>query len=89
MPVVILRKLCCGSGGEMYCWARGDLSNNPKANGEYWLLEQQTLRNARSDVVVFDVGAHMGYWSLRDMPLQRRQENESRFVRSNRVLQHQ
>jgi FkbM family methyltransferase len=56
------RRLIWRLGRKLYTWARGDLTNDPRSNGEYWLLRQ--VRKACSNPqVLFDVGANKGDWS--------------------------
>lgn len=58
-----LRSVAWRLGRRLYCWARGDLANDPNLNGEYWLLSQLT-DHANSGGVFLDVGANVGEWSL-------------------------
>lgn len=55
-------------GRKLYCWARGDLSNNPETNGEYWLLNE-LVKVLPSQALLLDVGANKGEWSLRALSL--------------------
>src|SRR5690349_18025012 len=48
-------------GRRAYCIARGDVVNDPRSNGEYWLLE--TVLRARRQSAVLDIGANRGEWS--------------------------
>lgn len=42
----------------------GDDNYDPRTNGEYWILGRIKERHAGPDLVVFDVGAHVGEWTL-------------------------
>lgn len=59
-----VRALLWRFGRRAYCIARGDLSNHPETNGEYWLLDQ-FLGFSDGEVLLFDVGANKGDWTLR------------------------
>lgn len=54
----------------MYSFARGDVANDPRSNGEYWLLEQ-VLSASTSPQVFLDVGANRGDWTARALELGR------------------
>lgn len=58
-----LRPLLWRVGRSAYAAARGDFANDPRTNGEYWLLAE-VLRGASSGAVLFDVGANMGDWTV-------------------------
>lgn len=58
-----LRNIAWRLGRKLYCLARGDLPNDPRANGEYWLLRKIVGRSGR-EVTLFDIGANKGNWSL-------------------------
>lgn len=49
-------------GRKMYAFARGDGLNDPRTNGEYWLLDR-VMASCRQPVVVLDVGANRGDWT--------------------------
>ena len=51
-------------GRKLYCWARGDLTNDPETNGEYWLLGE-VVKASSAPLVLFDVGSNKGEWTLR------------------------
>lgn len=59
-----IRNLAWRLGRKGYCWARGDLPNDPNHNGEYWVLGH-LIRGSVGVPVLFDVGANKGDWSLR------------------------
>lgn len=59
-----LRKFAWRLGRKLYCWGRGDVANSPDINGEYWLLTHY-LNGLHDPVVLLDVGANKGEWSLR------------------------
>jgi FkbM family methyltransferase len=50
-------------GRKLYCFSRGELPNNPETNGEYWLLNQFLVRDG-GELVVLDVGANIGDWTV-------------------------
>lgn len=71
----IVRKLLWRFGRKLYCWARGDVPNNPEVNGEYWLL-QLLLKHSATPLSLFDVGANKGDWSKRALDLAREKHKE-------------
>ena len=58
----VLRKLVWRIGRKMYTYARGDGSNDPRINGEYWLLEH-VLKASPGPHFLLDVGANKGDWT--------------------------
>jgi FkbM family methyltransferase len=64
----IVRKLLWRLGRKMYTYARGDGPNDPRANGEYWLLEH-VLKTSPGPQVLLDVGANRGDWTARSLGL--------------------
>jgi len=46
----------------MYTYARGDGPNDPRTNGEYWLLEH-VVKASPGPQVLLDVGANKGDWT--------------------------
>ena len=57
-----VRSLAWRVGRRLYCWARGDGANDPRRNGEYWLVDQ-VIANALDGGVLLDVGANVGDWT--------------------------
>jgi FkbM family methyltransferase len=57
-----LRTLAWRLGRKVYCWARGDLVNDPRRNGEHWLLRKM-IEGPGGGGVLMDVGANVGDWS--------------------------
>ncbi|PUE17938.1 FkbM family methyltransferase [Limnohabitans sp. WS1] len=57
-----LRNFLWRLGRKIYIFARGDGQNEPRTNGEYWLLKE-TLKSQSSPSVLLDVGANKGNWS--------------------------
>jgi len=51
-------------GRKLYCWARLESQLKPEENGEYWLLEKAITTGAESGLVIFDVGANIGNWTM-------------------------
>src|SRR4029453_10269689 len=49
-------------GRKMYAFARGDGLNDPRTNGEYWLLDR-VMAACQGPVVLLDVGANRGDWT--------------------------
>ncbi len=49
-------------GRKLYTYARGEGSNDPCTNGEYWLLEH-VVKSLHSPQVLLDVGANKGDWT--------------------------
>jgi hypothetical protein len=64
----VVRNLIWRLGRKMYAYARGDGQNDPRANGEYWLLEQ-VLRASSSPKVLLDIGANKGDWTAKALAL--------------------
>ena len=60
----IIRKVLWRLGRKLFTNARGDGQNNPRTNGEYWLLEQVLTESSRPRVLL-DVGANIGEWTAR------------------------
>lgn len=58
----LLRKLKWRLGRKFYSQARGECDNNPKRNGEYWLLEKIVSSSGNGDLFL-DVGANKGEWT--------------------------
>lgn len=63
-----IRRLGWRLGRKLYCWARGDIPNNPARNGEYWLLKQ-LIHNSVGPITLLDVGANIGDWTLQALTL--------------------
>ena len=64
----VVRKLMWRLGRKMYTYARGDGQNDPRTNGEYWLLEH-VLKASPSPQVLLDVGANKGDWTAQVLGL--------------------
>ena len=64
----VIRRLAWRLGRRLYCWARGDGSNDPSTNGEYWLLAN-VIRSAAAEITLVDVGANLGAWSANAVAL--------------------
>ena len=62
------RALAWRVGRRLYCWARGELPNDPSTNGEYWLLAE-VLRRSGAGGTLLDIGANVGEWSLQALKL--------------------
>lgn len=58
------RKFLWRMGRRVYAFARGELANDPRSNGEYWLLDRILARDQEGFVLV-DVGANRGDWTAR------------------------
>ena len=68
-PFPMIRSLMWRLGRKMYTCARGDGgANDPRTNGEYWLLER-VLKKASGPQVLLDVGANKGNWTARAVEL--------------------
>lgn len=63
-----IRKLMWRLGRKMYTYARGDGQNDPRGNGEYWLLEH-VLKASPSPKVLLDIGANKGDWTAQALRL--------------------
>jgi len=50
-------------GRKLYLWGRGEVANEPRHNGEYWLLEEMVRAAPHHVLVLFDVGCNRGNWS--------------------------
>jgi FkbM family methyltransferase len=57
-------------GRKMYTSARGDGPNEPRINGEYWLLEQ-VLSSNPDPKVLLDIGANKGDWTAHALAVAR------------------
>jgi FkbM family methyltransferase len=64
----VVRKLMWRLGRKMYTYARGDGKNDPRTNGEYWLLEH-VLKASPGPQVLLDVGANRGDWTAQALRL--------------------
>jgi len=64
VATVNLRRFAWRVGRRLYSSARGETKNDPQKNGEYWLLEN-VVRRSQGAVVLLDVGANKGNWTLR------------------------
>jgi FkbM family methyltransferase len=47
----------------MYTYARGEGANDPRTNGEYWLLERLVLASEAAPILLLDIGANRGDWT--------------------------
>ena len=74
-----IRKLSWRLGRKLYCWARGDMANDPTRNGEYWLIKQLINGSAGSGVL-FDVGANVGDWSCRALDIAKTANKEFNLI---------
>lgn len=70
----VVRKLLWRVGRKMYTYARGDGPNNPRTNGEYWLLEH-VLGGSSDTRLLLDVGANKGDWTAEALELAHSQQN--------------
>lgn len=61
--IPLLRSLVWRVGRKLYCAARGELGNDPRTNGEYWLLNQVQFGQQALNVLI-DIGANKGNWSF-------------------------
>ena len=52
----------------MYTYARGEGLNDPRTNGEYWLLEH-ALQASTDPQVLLDIGANRGNWTAEALRL--------------------
>ena len=59
-----LHKFLWRLGRKIYLFARGDIAQDPQKNGEYFLLKKIISRVDSRPVVLMDVGANRGDWSL-------------------------
>lgn len=73
-----LRHIAWRLGRKLYCWARGDLSNEPKHNGEYWLLGRM-IAGLDHCGTFLDVGANVGDWSAHALATARASDKEIRL----------
>jgi FkbM family methyltransferase len=64
----LVRKLMWRPGRKMYTYARGDRQNDPRINGEYWLLEH-VVKTSPGPQVLLDVGANKGDWTAQALGL--------------------
>jgi len=59
-----VRRYAWRLGRRLYCRARGELANDPRRNGEYWLLDR-VVTSASAGGALIDVGANVGEWTVR------------------------
>jgi FkbM family methyltransferase len=57
------RRLLWRAGRRLYTYARGEGPNDPRSNGEYWLLSHVLTASLDDPVVLLDVGSHRGDWT--------------------------
>jgi FkbM family methyltransferase len=69
-----VRALFWRAGRKFYCYARGDLPNQPDTNGEYWLLGEFVGRS-KDALVLIDVGANKGDWTLQALEIAARRNS--------------
>lgn len=63
-----IRKFGWVIGRRIYLIARGELTNNPLNNGEYWLLQNLfRIKSDENEIILMDIGANIGEWSNRAM----------------------
>lgn len=62
------RRLLWRVGRAAYAAARGDVPNDPRTNGEYWLLAH-VVEGAHSGERLLDVGANLGDWTVEALRL--------------------
>lgn len=58
-----LRSIVWRIGRKLYTWARREVLNGPKSNGEYWLLAQAVNNASGAKSCFLDIGARLGEWS--------------------------
>jgi FkbM family methyltransferase len=63
-----VRRFLWRAGRAAYTAARGDLPNDPRSNGEYWLL-RNVIATTRPGDLLLDVGANVGDWSMEALRL--------------------
>src|ERR1700730_13405473 len=64
----VVRKLLWRAGRKMYTYARGEGRNDPRTNGEYWLLER-ALQASTGPQVLLDIGRNRGDWTAEALRL--------------------
>lgn len=64
----VVRKLIWRLGRKIYTYARGDGQNDPRTNGEYWLLKN-VLEASSGPQVLLDVGSNKGDWTAHALGL--------------------
>ena len=60
------------AGRKLYTYARGEGPNDPRCNGEYWLLRHVLTRSVGNSLVLLDVGANRGDWTAEALRLSER-----------------
>lgn len=58
----VIRQFLWRAGRRLYTYARGEGANDPRLNGEYWLL-RHALQSSNGAQVLLDIGANQGDWS--------------------------
>ena len=61
--IPIFRSLVWRIGRRLYQLARRDIHNDPKHNGEYWLIQKVIENSAQDALTLVDIGANKGDWS--------------------------
>ena len=61
----IIRGVTWRVGRRLYCAARFEQANDPRRNGEYWLLEHVSRLPYSMGAAMLDVGANVGMWTSR------------------------
>ena len=67
-PPATVRRLLWRIGRKLYTYARGEGPNDPRTNGEYWLL-QRVLEGSTDARVLLDIGANRGNWTAEALRL--------------------
>ena len=65
----LARRLIWRTGRKLYMYARGEGPNDPRTNGEYWLLERVLSASRQGPAVLLDIGANVGNWSAEALRL--------------------
>ena len=60
------------AGRKLYTYARGEGPNDPRRNGEYWLLRHVLTRSVGNALVLLDIGANRGDWTAEALRLSER-----------------
>lgn len=69
---MLLKKTLGRIGRRLYLWGRAEQRNAPDINGEYKLLEAALMSVPTNDIVIFDVGANLGNWTIKALDVSAR-----------------
>lgn len=72
------RRLAWRAGRALYQWARRETANDPRLNGEHWLIDLVAEHAPAGPLAFVDVGANAGDWTGHALDLSRRRKRSCR-----------